>query len=51
MNKALVTVGVVLAVLTVVSGLLGIWAEEAKFGWTAMVLGLAATLVFIATVE
>jgi len=51
MRKTLITIGTVLAVLTVASGLIGIWSEEAKFGWTALVLGFASAITFIATVE
>jgi hypothetical protein len=51
MRKALITIATVLAVLTVASLLGFVWTEEAKFGWTAMVLAFAAVFTLIATVE
>lgn len=51
MRNTLITIGTVLAALTVAAILTFIWTEEGKFGWTAMVLAFASAFAFIPTVE
>lgn len=51
MRKALMTIGTVLAVLTVTSLLAFVWTEEEKFGWTALVTAFSAIFTFIGSVE